>query len=402
MIFWIIVGGLSALAVGLLVLPLLRRAGEDAPRAAYDLGVYRDQLTEVKRDTERGILNAEQAAAARGEIERRLLAAAETASAEPVARGADQAGPRRVTTWGLVLTLAIAVPAAAIGLYLALGTLGMPSLPFAERPRPEPPPEPAFAEEMGDLAERLAKRLAQDPDNRDGWLLLGRTYVQLGRFEKAAEAYRLAMAHGFDGAEIQSALGEVLVAGAGGALGPEARRAFAAALEKDPEDPRARYYAGLALAQDDRLQDAIDLWVGLLRQSTADAPWRPMVAQQVREAAARLGIEPPELATESEAAPETAPAPEAPGPSAAEIEAAGELSPDERAAFIRSMVGRLAARLEAEPGDFQGWLRLARAYAVLGEPAKAEAALARAAELIRDLPEDAPERAQLRQALENP
>jgi cytochrome c-type biogenesis protein CcmH len=74
------------------------------------------------------------------------------------------------------------------------------------------------------------------------------------------------------------------------------------------------------------------------------------------------------------------------------------MSPDQQAAFIRSMVARLAERLETEPGDFQGWLRLARAYGVLGEPAKAESALAHAAALVRDLPEDAPERAQLDEA----
>ncbi len=391
MIFWVIAGGLCALAVGLLVLPLLRRPGESAPSAAYGLDVYRDQLAEIAREAERGELGAAQAEAARAEIERRLLAAAEAAAE----RGSDQGAPRRAVTWGVALTLAIAVPAAAIGLYLTLGAPSVPSLPFAERPAPQPPaPEPGFAQEMGDLATRLAKRLARDPNDRDGWLLLGRTYTQLGDYDQAAQAYRTAIAHGFDGAETQSALGEVLVAGAGGAVGPEARRAFAASLENDPEDPRARYYAGLALAQDDRLRAAIELWLDLLRESTADAPWRPMVAQQILEAAARLGIEPPEAATAPESAPQSAP----PGPSAADVEAAREMSPDQQAAFIRSMVARLAERLETEPGDFQGWLRLARAYGVLGEPAKAETALARAAALVRDLPEDAPERAQLDEA----
>ena len=74
------------------------------------------------------------------------------------------------------------------------------------------------------------------------------------------------------------------------------------------------------------------------------------------------------------------------------------MSAEDRAAFIRSMVERLAARLEAEPGDFDGWLRLARAYGVLGEAARAEGALARAEELVRDLPLEAPERAALEQA----
>ncbi|MCH7794362.1 MAG: c-type cytochrome biogenesis protein CcmI [Proteobacteria bacterium] len=393
MIFWVIAGGLCALAVGLLVLPLLRRPGESAPRAAYDLNVYKDQLAEIARETARGELGAAQADAARAEIERRLLAAAEAAAE----RGSDQATPRRAISWGVALALAIAVPAAAIGLYLTLGTPGVPSVPFAERPAPQPPaPEPGFAQEMADLAARLAKRLDQDPRDRDGWLLLGRTYAQLQHFDKAAEAYRTAIAHGFDGAETQSALGEVLVAGAGGAVGPEARRAFAASLENDSEDPRARYYAGLALAQDDRLRAAIDLWLDLLRESTADAPWRPMVAQQIREAAARLGIEPPEAAAAP--APESAPQLAPPGPSAADVEAAREMSPDQQAAFIRSMVERLAERLETEPGDFQGWLRLARAYGVLGEAAQAETALTRAAALVRDLPEDAPERAQFDEA----
>jgi len=401
MIFWVIAGGLCALAVGLLVLPLLRRPGESAPSAAYGREVYRDQLAEIAREAERGELGAAQAEAARAEIERRLLAAAEAAeeaAAEAVAeRGSDQGAPRRTVTWGVALTLAIAVPAAAIGLYLTLGAPGVPSLPFAERPAPQPPaPEPGFAQEMADLAARLAKRLVQDPDDRDGWLLLGRTYTQLQRFDKAAEAYRTAIAHGFDGAETQSALGEVLVAGAGGAVGPEARRAFAASLENDSEDPRARYYAGLALAQDDRLRAAIDLWLDLLRESTADAPWRPMVAQQIREAAARLGIEPPEAAAAP--APESAPQLAPPGPSAADVAAARAMSPDQQAAFIRAMVERLAERLETEPGDFQGWLRLARAYGVLGEAAQAETALTRAGALVRDLPEDAPERAQFDEA----
>ena len=393
MIFWVIVGGLCALAVGLLVLPLLRRPGESAPRAAYDLNVYKDQLAEIARETARGELGAAQADAARAEIERRLLAAADSAAED----GSDQAAPRRAITWGVALALAIAVPAAAIGLYLTLGTPGVPSLPFAERPAPQPPaPEPGFAQEMADLAARLAKRLVQDPDDRDGWLLLGRTYTQLQRFDKAAEVYRTAIAHDFDGAETQSALGEVLVAGAGGAVGSEARRAFAASLQNDPEDPRARYYAGLALVQDDRLRQAIELWVDLLRESTADAPWRPMVAQQIREAAARLGIAPPEAAAAP--APESAPQLAPPGPSAADVAAAREMSPDQQAAFIRAMVERLAERLETEPGNFQGWLRLARAYGVLGEAAQAETALTRAAALVRDLPEDAPERAQFDEA----
>ena len=408
MTFWLAAGALSALAIGLLLWPLLRRPAETAPRQAYDLGVYRDQLAEVAREAAEGSLGAEPAAAARAEIERRLLATAETRADAP----SGPEGPRtidRAVTWSLAVAICFAIPLAAIGLYLLLGNPGLPSLPFAERPAPEAPAESVAGGDMEALTAGLAARLAEAPDDRDGWLLLGRSYAQIEQFGAAAEAYRRARDRGFDDAEVQSALGEMLAAQAGGTIGPEARNAFAAALAQDPQNPRARYYAGLALAQDGRAQDAIDIWLGLLRQSTAEAPWRPVVAQQIQEAAASLGIEAPELpAARAPVAPDpatpdplgggTAQGGAQPGPDAADVEAAGQMSAEDRAAFIRSMVARLAERLEAEPGDFQGWLRLARAYGVLGEAAQARDALSRAEAAIGELPEDAPERTQLEAA----
>ena len=397
MIFWLAAGALSALAIGMLLWPLLRRPADAAPRQAYDINVYRDQLAELDREAAEGSIGAEQAAAARAEIERRLLASAEP-GAEPGSPGSGRpAEPRaidRAATWSLAVALCFAVPLTAIGIYLSLGKPGLPSVPFAERPVPEAPAEAAAGPDMPALVAGLAARLAEDPDDREGWMLLGRSYAQIQNFGAAAEAYRRAIALGVDDAEVQGALGETLAAQAGGTIGPEARNAFAAALEHDPQNPRALYYAGLALAQDGRAQEAIDIWLGLLRQTAAEAPWRPAVMQQVQEAAASLGIEAPEIP----AGPDPAPGHPQPGPDAADVEAAGQMSNEDRAAFIRSMVARLAERLEQEPGDFQGWLRLARAYGVLGEPGQVRDALARAETAILALPEDAPERAQLEAA----
>lgn len=405
MTFWLATGALSALAIALLLWPLLRRPAEITPRQAYDLNVYRDQLAEIAREADEGRLGAEQAAAARAEIEHRLLATAEAGAETEAETGTDAPGgaaePRaidRAVTWSLAVVLCFAIPLAAIGLYLALGNPGLPSMPFAERPALETPAQRAGGPDMEALTAGLEARLAEDPDNRDGWLLLGRSYAQLEQFDAAAEAYRRAIVLGFDDAEVQSALGEMLTVQSGGTIGPEARNAFAAALTQDPRNPRARYYAGLALAQDGRSQEAIDLWLGLLRQSTAEAPWRPVVVQQIQEAAASLGIATPELPAAPDLAAPDLVAPDPVGPDAADVEAAGQMSTEDRAAFIRSMVARLAERLEAEPGDFQGWLRLARAYGVLGEAAQARDALSRAEAAIRELPEDAPERAQLEAA----
>lgn len=381
MAFWIIAGVLAAFAAAALLRPLLRQVEETLPRAAYDMGVYRDQLTEIERDVERGVLNPDQATAARTEIERRMLAATDSNPEIPIP---PKGGASRLLAVAILLFL----PLMGGGLYLLLGSPGLPSLPFAERP---PPPEPAArdqaaAAQMSELIVRLTQRLAENPDDRDGWLLLGRSHAELGQFDKAVESYRQAIAQGFGDAETQSALGEVLTAANGGAVVPEARQAFAAALEQDPADPRARYYAGLALAQEDRLQDAIGVWTSLLRQSPPDAPWRPIVEEQITQASKTLGIAPPAI-------------PSGPPdmPSTADRQAVEDMTAEGQAAFIRSMVERLATRLEEQPDDFDGWLRLARAYAVLGERDQAETALERAAGLIRDLPADAPERTALKE-----
>lgn len=387
MIFWIIAGALTALVIAGLLVPLLRRPHAGANRSAYDLAIYRDQLAEIDRDLARGEIGAEQAAAARTEVERRLLAIA------PDAETRESTEPRPVAHRLAGIILAISVPAAAVGVYLFLGTPGVPSQPFAER-KTTVDAATQSAPAMDQLAERLAARLAEAPDDRDGWILLARTYTEMQRFNEAARVYARAIENGFDEAEFHAARGESLTAAAGGTVVPEARQAFAAALERDPAEPRARYYAGLALVQDGRTREAMDVWAALLREAPVDAPWRPFIAAQVRRAASAMGEDPPPEA--AEVAPPLAPpqaAAGAPGPSQADVEAAGEMSEADRAAFIRTMVGRLASRMEEQPDDLDGWLRLARAYGVLGEAERAKEALARADALVQDLPAGAPERA---------
>ncbi len=391
MIFWIVAGALTAGVVAGLLMPLLRRPPASIDRGAYDLAVGRDQLAEVDRDLARGEIGAEQAAAARTEIERRLLAIASAADA-PAGTEAETAQPRPTARRLVGVILAITVPAATVGAYLFLGTPGAPSQPFAER-RTTPDAATQTAPAMAQMAERLTERLAAAPDDRDAWILLARTYTELRRFADAARAYGQAIEAGFDEAEMFAARGEALIAAADGTVVPEARQAFAAALERNPDQPRARYYAGLALAQDGRLRDAMDLWTAVLRESPAQAPWSAFIAGQIRRAASSLGEEPPPEAAETvqpQAPPATA---GAPGPSQADVEAAGAMSAEERTAFIRTMVARLASRMEEEPGDLKGWLRLTRAYGVLGEVENAKETLARAEALLRDLPADAPERA---------
>jgi cytochrome c-type biogenesis protein CcmH len=138
------------------------------------------------------------------------------------------------------------------------------------------------------------------------------------------------------------------------------------------------------------------VWKSLAEDVPAASPWVRLLREQIARAAGELGIDAPAISRAPEGAPGAAPR----GPSSADVEAAQEMTPEDRMAFIRSMVEQLAARLDSQPADPDGWLRLARAYDVLGEGDKARAALASAEAVIAALPEAAPERAALVQRLE--
>jgi len=198
---------------------------------------------------------------------------------------------------------------------------------------------------------------------------------------------------------------------AGGAVTPEARRLFESVNETRPDDPAALYYIGMADAQAGEPAAALETWEKLAAKTPADAPWRGDLIALMTRAAAELGVEPklpPEPSAEEmpsqlgeadrgqpsqvgEAGGAQPPqigeagrgqdAAAVPGPSADDMAAAGEMSPEERRAMIEGMVGRLAERLQDQPDDLEGWKRLALSYRVLGELDKALPAYERAAAL---------------------
>ena len=382
MVFALAAALLTALAVAALLIPVLRRHRPGPARADYDLAVYRDQLRELESDRARGLVSDEQEGAARTEIERRMLradrareassAAAESTeipeAAEPAAR--RPASRRRAT----VLALGLCVPALAAGIYASLGTPGLPGRPFAESARPVE--DPAAVAALREPVERLAARLESEPDDLEGWLLLGRSHLVLQRFPEAADALRRAAALSGGDPEILSMLGETVVWASGGVVVPEAVQAFQRVLTVRPEDPAARFHLALARAQAGAVREAYDMWRALAADTPADAPWRGDLEDLIRQSEDVLGVAPETRAALGTAAPS--------GPTADDLAAAAGMTPDERMAMIRAMVEGLAVRLEEDPDDLEGWRRLARSYAVLGEPAKAADALRRAAALAPD------------------
>lgn len=380
-LLWITMLVLTVATLVLVLVPLLRRNSAPAPaRADFDMAVYRDQLAEVDRDVERGILGPEQAEAARLEVKRRMLAAAEKPSSVPP--GPQPGSVRSKRSVFSFIIVCLFVPAAALGLYLVLGMPQTPDQPFASRRQPvattQSPAAGTDPESMSmeEAVARLADRLKADPGDLRGWLLLGRSYLTMERYPLAVEAYGNAFRLGNGRGDIASAYGEAMVAAAGGEVTVDAKSAFDRAFAQDPRDPRARYYLALHSAQQGDTKSALQGWVDLVAVSPADSPWLRVVRQQIGQAAAQLGVDAASIipSPDAKALGEAA---AMPAPSQADMDAAAKMSDQQREAMVRSMVERLASRLEEEPDDLAGWQRLARAYEVLGEAEKAKDARAR-------------------------
>lgn len=355
MIFWIIPAAMATLTILFLARPFMRaRTAADIQQSAPDIALHWAQLAELENDLSAGLISPEQAAAARVEIERRLLAAA------PAEARKDGSSPGRQASLrgGLHDLGFIAIAASgtvAVGLYMTLGTPGLPSISIAEQ---------RIAAGQGDdfplLVERLAARMAGNPYDARGWLLLASSYARLERFSDSAEAYLRAMALGSREPETLAAYGEVLAADAQGVVSQRARTAFEAALAGEPGNPRARYYVGLAAAQGGDLRRAYDTWSALVADTPATAPWRPTLEAQLRRVAADLGIKGGDV-------PVAGNGEQGISPSDAALAAAAKMSEGERNGLVDSMVDRLAARLGSDPEDFDGWMRLGHAYRIRGD-----------------------------------
>lgn len=401
----LILAAVTLLVLAALLWPLLRPRSLDVGRRAHTLAVHRDQLMEVERDLQRQLLTETQAEAARTEIHRRILAA-ERADSAPVATGSP--GPRLAA----VAVVSAGVPVLSILIYL---TIGAPLTPVGA-PRGAAPSaavaDPAIPHEVAQMVDRLAERLKREPNDAEGWAMLARSYSMMGRHVEAAEAHgKLAALRNNDPAIIAVQAEELIVA-AQGTVTPEALALLLKAQAGDPSDPRLRFYLGLAQAQIGDVAGAQRLWLELERDAPPEAQWLPGLKDQIQRAAEDLGqsstqlqakraeaaasprrpiaAQPQAPATQAAtpqapAAPGPAPGASPPrGPTAADVAAAGQMAPADRANMIESMVASLASRLEAQPADPEGWQRLARAYRVLGRSSEAELAARRALDYAPD------------------
>lgn len=240
----------------------------------------------------------------------------------------------------------------------------------------------------------LEARLQDNPDDAEGWRMLGWSYFETGRFAESATAMRRAIQLAPGNSEYHSMLGEALVmASKDAAISDDARAAFRRAVEIDPKDARARYFLAAAKDIDGQHAAAIEDWFALLAETPADAPYAKDIRDVIRNVGKERGIEVEKRLASAKFAPPagglrtdgaaTATA-GIPGPSPDQMAAAAALPQGQQDLMIQQMVDGLADRLKREPGDTEGWIMLLRSRMQLGETGKAQAALREATAALKN------------------
>ncbi len=386
MTFWII-ALLIAAATAVSMLVALRAQGDTQSAAASDLKVYRDQLDEVERDLARGVLTESEADTVRTEVSRRLLEADKRAQKAQASEG------------GRIWPAAVLIAAVTLGggywLYTTIGAPGYPDQPMATRIAeiaeaaanrmgqaeaeeqaaatmlPPPEPDARFLELMDDLRAVLEDR----PDDLRGLGLLAQNEARLGNLQAAQAAQARIIELKGDAVEPIDliAMIDMMVFAAAGYVSPEAEEQIRRLLAIAPDNGAAQYYTGLTLAQNGRPDQAFPIWRQLLEQGPQNAPWVPILRQEIVGIAAAAGVnyELPDAGGVR-------------GPDAEAMAAADEMSEEDRQAMIEGMVEGLASRLATDGGTAEEWAQLITALGVLGDTERATAIVTEARQVFAE------------------
>ena len=352
MLFWVAAAALTIVCVAAALAPFLRNSPHVDAAAGHDVEVYKDQLAEIERDSAGGLIDAEDVATARAEVARRILKVSEEA-------GAGAARP--AVMFGRVSAIAVAAlfPLISWGAYSMLGAPESPDQPIAARENPAD-------NSIESLVAKAEAHLAKNPDDGRGWDVLAPIYARMGSFDEAVKAFSRANNLNSPSATRESGLGEALTGAAGGKVSPDAKAAFERALALDPNEPKAQLFLAMGLVQEGKSAEARTALETQLAAAPADAPWRPIIVN------ALASLEKSSSGKIAE------------GPTEAEVDAAAQMSGEDRTAMIETMVAGLAERLKTNPDNMSDWQKLIRSYLVLGKKVEALKALENAGIAFKD------------------
>ena len=356
--FWAVAAGL-ALAVALVLIAAMRRTPGHATRTAdADLAVYKDQLAEIERDLARGTIGSEEAKRLRAEVGKRVIEADRARQVGETLSAARPTGLLAALILGLVLPGGLAI-------YWWLGAPGYPDMALV--PRLEAL-DAGIAARPGQEAElaTLGKPRDTTKDQRLGTELAAvtdlatleeqfRTVFESGDLQAAVRVQEriLALRGNQSTANDHANMALALVAEAQGYVSPEAEAELRASLQRDMTNELARYLVGEMFLQGGRYDQAFRFWRPLAEAGDPAAPWTASIRERIGDVAELAGVR------------YAAPAAEGPGPSAGDMAAAADMTPEERQAMIEGMVAQLSDRLASEGGSVEDWNRLIRSLAVL-------------------------------------
>jgi len=337
MFFWLVITGILALTLYSVWRSWSAQLNAGVTVEQSEIAIYEARIGEIDSDVNANRLDSEMAEAAKAEEARKLL---------KNQGNLDQPNyvKEQVSGWWMTLGL-FTIPLVSVLIYLNLGT-PPGDLVSTETPK-------AVEQSMEQLIASAERRLETNPDDLQGWQVLAPVYLRQQNFEKAEKAFRSIIRIEGESTESLSALGEVLVAQSGGQVSTDALQAFQRAIQINPANSNARFFVGLSALQNGDRATARSTWQSMLDDAQGDEEWIPVMKRRVAEL---------------DGAPRTAPTTDV-------AEDIANLPEDERRARILYMVSGLAARLEEDPSNKRGWIRLVRSYIVLGQVEDAEDAM---------------------------
>ncbi len=273
-LFWILISVLIAIALAFVVTPLLRtRAISSSTRAGMtNIDLYREQLAELDVDKATGVLQHAQYIEARDELGQRLLT--ESSDATEI-----EPPKRQSSNIVLIISLVILMPLCALLIYLKIGHL--PNTTDLEQ-------QEIGLTQIESMVNKLATRLKQEPNDAQGWVMLGKSYMVLEQYPQATQAYAKAYALLKQDTAVAADYAEASILANEGNVAAEALVIINGALKLDAKHLKLNSLAGMAAFQSKDYRGAIDHWTRVEDQLSADSEDRKILLMLLERARAQL------------------------------------------------------------------------------------------------------------------
>ena len=268
---------LAVLALVLLPLVLKDRERQVGSSRELSIAVLRDQLSDLEDQRKAGLLDATMFVEEQAELERRAL--------EDGAAGGSAAAFKSGRKLALAAVLGLAMPALVVGLYVKLGT------PDSLKPQAttEAGSHALTPQQIEAMTAKLAERLQNNPDDGEGWLMLGRSYSSLRRFPEAAAAFGRATTLLPPSANLLADYADIMAMAQGRRLSGEPEKIIARALAIDPRHIKSLALMGSVAFERGDFGAAIQVWRSILTLVPPDSNVALSIGNSIADAERRMG-----------------------------------------------------------------------------------------------------------------